>query len=109
MSKNQKKSVISLGCSKNTVDSERLMSQLQLNKFKLIDDPNKADSVIINTCGFIDAAKEESINTILSAIELKKQGTLKKVVVAGFLFERYMDNFTERNSTCLFTLRNGSL
>ena len=71
MDKN-KISVITLGCSKNTVDSERLMNQLKLNNFDLIDDPNNADSVIINTCGFIDAAKEESVNTILSAIELKK-------------------------------------
>lgn len=85
-------SVITLGCSKNTVDSERLMSQLKLNKFDLTDNPEEADSVIINTCGFIDAAKEESVNTILSAVELKKQGKLKKVVVAGCLTERYMND-----------------
>ncbi len=85
-------SVITLGCSKNTVDSERLMNQLKINRFDLIEDPNKADSVIINTCGFIDAAKEESINTILSAIELKKKGKIKKVVVAGCLSERYMED-----------------
>jgi len=84
-------SVITLGCSKNTVDSERLMSQLKLNNFDLTDNPDQADSVIINTCGFIEAAKEESINTILSAIELKKQGKLKKVVVAGCLSERYLE------------------
>jgi ribosomal protein S12 methylthiotransferase len=87
--------VITLGCSKNTVDSERLMSQLKLNSFKLTDDPNNADSVVINTCGFIDAAKEESVNTILSAIELKKQGKIKKVVVAGCLAERYMKDLKE--------------
>jgi len=90
--KKQKISIITLGCSKNTVDSERLMRQLKLNKFDLTDDPDQADSVIINTCGFIDAAKEESVNTILSAIELKKKGKLKKVVVAGCLSERYMDD-----------------
>jgi ribosomal protein S12 methylthiotransferase len=84
-------SVITLGCSKNTVDSERLMSQLNLNKFDLTDDPNQADSVVINTCGFIDAAKEESINTILSAIELKKKGKIKKVIVMGCLAERYKE------------------
>jgi ribosomal protein S12 methylthiotransferase len=89
MNKN-KISVITLGCSKNTVDSERLMNQLKLSKFNLIDDPNQADSVIINTCGFIEAAKEESINTILSAVELKRQGKIKKVVVAGCLSGRYM-------------------
>jgi ribosomal protein S12 methylthiotransferase len=90
--KKQKISVITLGCSKNTVDSERLMSQFKLNKFDLIDDPNQADSIVINTCGFIDAAKEESVNTILSAIEMKKQGKIKKVVVAGCLSERYMND-----------------
>ncbi len=95
MSNKQKISVITLGCSKNTVDSERLMNQLKLNKFDLIDDPEKADSVVINTCGFIDAAKEESINTILSAIELKKQGKIKKVVVTGCLSERYVDDLKQ--------------
>jgi ribosomal protein S12 methylthiotransferase len=88
----QKISVITLGCSKNTVDSERLMGQLKLNKFDLVDDANNADSIVINTCGFIDAAKEESVNTILSAIELKKVGKIKKVVVAGCLSERYMED-----------------
>ncbi len=95
MPNKEKISVITLGCSKNTVDSERLMSQLKLNKFKLIEDPNKADSVVINTCGFIDAAKEESINTILSAVELKKKGKIKKVVVAGCLSERYMNELSK--------------
>lgn len=90
--KKQKISIITLGCSKNTVDSERLMSQFKLNKFDLVDDPDQADSIVINTCGFIDAAKEESVNTILSAIELKKQGKIKKVVVAGCLSERYMND-----------------
>lgn len=84
-----KVSVITLGCSKNTVDSERLMRQLQLNKIKLTDDPNKSDTVIINTCGFIEAAKEESINTILNSVALKNEGKLKKVIVAGCLSERY--------------------
>ncbi|KUO63656.1 ribosomal protein S12 methylthiotransferase RimO [bacterium BRH_c32] len=91
MPKKEKISIITLGCSKNTVDSERLMNQLKLNNFSLVDDSNDADSVIINTCGFIDAAKEESINTILEAIELKKSGKFKKVVVAGCLSERYKD------------------
>jgi ribosomal protein S12 methylthiotransferase len=84
-----KVSVITLGCSKNTVDSERLMRQLQLNKIKLTDDPNQSDTVIINTCGFIEAAKEESINTILNSVALKNEGKLKKVIVAGCLSERY--------------------
>lgn len=87
----QKISVITLGCSKNTVDSERLMNQLKLNRFDLTENPEEADSIVINTCGFIDAAKEESINTILSAVELKKKGILKKIVVAGCLSERYKE------------------
>ncbi len=92
MPKKEKISVITLGCSKNTVDSERLMNQLKINDFELTDNPENADSIIINTCGFIEAAKEESINTILSAIELKKKGQLKKVVVSGCLSERYMND-----------------
>lgn len=87
-----KVSVITLGCSKNTVDSERLLRQIQLNKIGIVDDPNKAETVIINTCGFIEAAKEESINTILEAVSLKKNGKIKKVIVAGCLSERYKND-----------------
>lgn len=92
MKRKEKVSVITLGCSKNTVDSERLMRQIQLNDIPMIDDPNKADTVIINTCGFIEAAKEESINTILQAVALKNTGRLKKLIVAGCLSERYMND-----------------
>src|SRR5690606_9153433 len=84
-----KVNVITLGCSKNTVDSERLMNQLRLNECKLVDDPNSADTVIINTCGFIEAAKQESIDTILKAVSLKQEGKLQKVIVAGCLSARY--------------------
>ena len=87
-----KVSVVTLGCSKNTVDSERLMKQIQLNKIGLVDDPNKAEIVIINTCGFIEAAKEESINTILEAVAMKNSGKIKKVIVAGCLSERYKED-----------------
>ena len=87
--------IITLGCSKNTVDSERLMRQLNANNFELVENSDNADSVVINTCGFIDAAKEESINTILQAVELKKQGKIKKVVVAGCLSERYMNDLVK--------------
>jgi ribosomal protein S12 methylthiotransferase len=85
----QKIGIITMGCSKNTVDSERLMAQLKINNFEIVDDPNEADSLIINTCGFIDPAKEESINTILEATALKKENKVKKVYVAGCLSERY--------------------
>ena len=90
MNKKDKISVITLGCSKNTVDSERLMNQIKLNNFDLINNPNDADTVIINTCGFIEAAREESINTILEAINLKQRGKVNKVIVAGCLSERYL-------------------
>lgn len=87
----EKVSVVTLGCSKNTVDSERLLNQLKVNNFILQEDPEKAGTVIINTCGFIEVAKQESINTILSAVNLKQHGTIKKVIVAGCLSERYKD------------------
>ncbi len=91
MTKNQKVGIVTLGCSKNTVDSERLMQQLLLNRVNLVEDPEQADTVIINTCGFIEAAKEESINTILNAVQLKNDGKIKKIVVAGCLSERYKE------------------
>lgn len=84
-----KVSVITLGCSKNTVDSERLMRQLQFNKFDINENPDEADTIIINTCGFIEAAKNESIETILKAVALKNSGKIKKLIVAGCLSERY--------------------
>ena len=89
MNNANKISVITLGCSKNTVDSERLMNQIRLNNFNLIDDPNNADTIIIITCGFIEAAKEESVNTILNVVALKKESKIQKIIVAGCLSERY--------------------
>ena len=84
--------IITLGCSKNVVDSERLSTQLKANNFEITDSSEDSESIIINTCGFIDAAKEESINTILEAVSLKKQGKVKKVVVVGCLSERFKDD-----------------
>jgi ribosomal protein S12 methylthiotransferase len=89
MSKKNSVAVITLGCSKNTVDSERLMNQIKLNDLTLIDDPSKADTIILNTCGFIEAAKEESIDAILQSLQLKSEGKVRKVIVAGCLSERY--------------------
>jgi len=83
--------IITLGCAKNTVDSEVLMGQIDANNLRLSARPDDANIVIINTCGFIDAAKEESINTILEASELRKNGSIQKLYVAGCLSERYMD------------------
>ncbi|MBW6497820.1 MAG: 30S ribosomal protein S12 methylthiotransferase RimO [Bacteroidales bacterium] len=84
--------VITLGCSKNLVDSERILGQLPAGKFKLSHDANgPADIVIINTCGFIKDAKEESIDTILQYVEAKKQGLVEEVIVTGCLSQRYKE------------------
>jgi ribosomal protein S12 methylthiotransferase len=88
-------SLISLGCSKNTVDSEIMLASLSSYGFKLEPEFNKAEIVIINTCGFIEEAKHESIDTILSIGELKKEGTVKIIVVAGCLVERYKTELTK--------------
>jgi ribosomal protein S12 methylthiotransferase len=83
--------IITLGCSKNLVDSERLIRQLELNGYKVThDSPNpQGEFVVINTCGFIGDAKEESINTILEFCQAKEEGRLKRVYVMGCLSERY--------------------
>lgn len=87
--KQQRVSVITLGCEKNTVDSEILMGGFKSRGMLLEDDAERSDVVVLNTCGFIDNAKQESINAILEAIELKKAGIIKKVIVSGCLSERY--------------------
>ncbi|KAB2924285.1 MAG: 30S ribosomal protein S12 methylthiotransferase RimO [Bacteroidetes bacterium] len=81
--------IITLGCAKNTVDSEALYSQLLTNDFALTDSIDEADIAIVNTCGFIDAAKRQSVDTILSAVQRKSEGQLEKVFVMGCLSERY--------------------
>lgn len=89
-----KVSIITLGCSKNMVDSEVMSGQLKANDIDVVHENPKLDHniVIVNTCGFIDKAKEESINTILEQVELKRQGKLDKVYVTGCLSERYREN-----------------
>lgn len=86
--------VISLGCSKNLVDSERLLKQLELSGFRAFhnSDNVEGDIVVINTCGFIGDAKEESINTILTYAEAKNEGRIKELYVMGCLSERYRDD-----------------
>lgn len=88
----QKINIITLGCAKNTVDSEALYSQLLHNDFALTEQIDDADIAIINTCGFIDAAKRQSVETILSAVERKTSGQLSKVYVMGCLVERYKND-----------------
>jgi len=95
--KKDKVNIITLGCSKNMVDSEVLSGQLIANEIEAVHENTKKDHniVIINTCGFIDKAKEESINTILDNVALKKKGKLDKVFVTGCLSERYKANLEE--------------
>ena len=90
--KKNKVDIITLGCSKNLVDSEMLMRQFTANGYTVAHDPHKIDGeiVVINTCGFIGDAKEESINMILDVAEAKKQGKIKKLFVMGCLSERYL-------------------
>ncbi|HEV7473522.1 MAG TPA: 30S ribosomal protein S12 methylthiotransferase RimO [Pyrinomonadaceae bacterium] len=83
---------ISLGCPKNLVDSEVMMGQLKANGYELTADAGEADTIVVNTCGFIDAAKQESIDTILEAARLKTDGKATRLVVAGCLVERYRDD-----------------
>jgi ribosomal protein S12 methylthiotransferase len=89
--KKNKINVITLGCSKNVYDSEVLMGQLVANNMEVEHESEKDDSniVVINTCGFIDNAKEESINTILEHAERKQAGEIDKLYVTGCLSERY--------------------
>ena len=90
-----KVSVVTLGCEKNTVDSEVIMGMLSRRGLVLEENAERADTVIINTCGFIDVAKKESVSEILEALELKKQGTIRNVFVAGCLSERYRSELKE--------------
>src|SRR5215471_15335909 len=89
-----KVNIITLGCSKNLVDSEVLSGQLKANDIDVVHESTKKDHniVVVNTCGFIDKAKEESVNTILDQVALKKKGRLDKVYVTGCLSQRYRED-----------------
>ena len=95
--KKNKVNVVTLGCSKNIFDSEVMMAQLKANKFDVEHEAKQDDSeiVIINTCGFIDNAKQESIDTILRYADAKKEGQVDKVYVTGCLSERYREELTD--------------
>jgi hypothetical protein len=86
--------VISLGCSKNLVDTEVMLGHLDAAGCAFVQDSDDADVLIVNTCGFIDAAREESVRTILDAAKLKTSGSLKRLVVAGCMVQRYRDELT---------------
>ena len=91
----KKLNFISLGCAKALVDSELLLGGLKNENFIFTKEPKEADTILINTCGFLDIARQESIETILQACELKKTGSLKQVVVMGCLSERYPDQLSK--------------
>ncbi|MBR6835012.1 MAG: 30S ribosomal protein S12 methylthiotransferase RimO [Oscillospiraceae bacterium] len=85
--------MVSLGCSKNLVDSERMLYKVREHGYEIVTDPAKANVVIVNTCGFIKEAKEEAIETILELAKLKEEGTVKKIIATGCLVQRYREEF----------------
>ena len=87
---------VSLGCPKNLVDSERMLGLLQLDGYQLVDDPNGADFAVVNTCGFIEAARTESFAAIDEMLELKRRGKLRGVIVSGCLAERQKESLLEQ-------------
>lgn len=91
-----KAGIVSLGCAKNQVDAEMLLYTLKERGFTIVNDPAKADAVIVNTCGFIDSAKQESIDEIIELGKLKREGTIKAIIVTGCLAERYQDEITKQ-------------
>ncbi|WP_343047894.1 30S ribosomal protein S12 methylthiotransferase RimO [Nocardioides daedukensis] len=82
-------SMVTLGCARNEVDSEELAGRLEADGFRLVDDPEDADTVVVNTCGFVEAAKKDSVDTLLAASDLKADGRARAVVAVGCLAERY--------------------
>ena len=93
----KKVSIITMGCSKNLYDSEVLSAQLKAGNYDVAHEEERADIVVINTCGFIHDAKQESIDTILEYVELKKAGEVEQVVVTGCLSERYKKELPEES------------
>ena len=93
---NYKAGIVSLGCAKNQVDAEMLLFSLKQRGFELVDDPAKADAVIVNTCGFIESAKQESIDEIIELGKLKREGKIQAIIVTGCLAERYQNEITKQ-------------
>ncbi len=87
--------MVSLGCSKNLVDSEHMLAKLKQHGYQLVTEPGEAEIAVVNTCGFIQSAKEEAIETILELGALKRDGTLKKIILTGCLTERYQQEAAE--------------
>ena len=83
---------ISLGCSKNLVDTEMCIGMFKRENFEIVTEPKKADIIVVNTCGFIQSAKEEAINTILEMAEYKQNGNCKYLIAMGCLVQRYKED-----------------
>lgn len=88
--------MVSMGCSKNLVDSERMLYKFRKKGYELVTEPGLSDIAVVNTCGFIQSAKEEAIETILELAKLKEDGTIKKIIVTGCLSERYREEVAEQ-------------
>lgn len=93
---NYKVGIVSLGCAKNQVDAEMLLFTLKKWGFEIVNDPANADAVIVNTCGFIESAKQESIDEIIELGKLKQEGTIKAIIVTGCLAQRYQNEITKQ-------------
>ncbi|MDU6252377.1 MAG: MiaB/RimO family radical SAM methylthiotransferase, partial [Cutibacterium avidum] len=81
--------LVSMGCARNDVDSEELAARMEAGGFRLVDDPSEAETVVVNTCGFIEQAKKDSVDTLLAAADLKGHGPTQSVVAVGCMAERY--------------------
>jgi ribosomal protein S12 methylthiotransferase RimO len=87
--------LVTLGCARNEVDSEELAGRLAEGGFRLVEDPDQAEAVVVNTCGFVEAAKKDSVDTLLAAADLKAEGQARSVVAVGCLAERYGKDLAE--------------
>ena len=87
--------MVTLGCARNEVDSEELAGRLEAGGFRLVDDPEDADTVVVNTCGFVESAKKDSVDTLLEAADLKATGRTQAVVAVGCMAERYGNELAE--------------
>src|SRR4249920_1857190 len=87
--------LVTLGCARNEVDSEELAGRLEADGWSLVEDPADADAVLVNTCGFVEQAKKDSVDTLLAAADLKEGGRPQAVVAVGCLAERYGEQLAE--------------
>src|SRR5690625_4923324 len=87
--------LVTLGCARNEVDSEELAGRLERDGFRLVAEPADAETVVVNTCGFVESAKKDSVDTLLQAADLKESGTTRSVVAVGCMAERYGNELAE--------------